>query len=69
MILRLRFGQFLKLELNIVDFVGGKYSVVFKSLSPRSKNVGGWCSTREGVLALKAVVWIFDFSPGDLQPS
>lgn len=36
----------MKLKLNIVDVVGEKYSGVFKSLSPRSKNVGEWCSVK-----------------------
>lgn len=53
-----------------MDFVGEKYSGVFKLLSPRSKNVGDWDSVKEGMLVLKAVVWIFFSSfPGDLQPS
>lgn len=61
---------FFKLKLNIVDVVGEKYSGVFKSLSPRSKNVGDWYFVKEGMLVLKAVVGIFFSSfPGDLQPS
>lgn len=51
----------MKLKLNIVDVVDEKYTGVFKSLSPRSKNVGDWCSVKEGMLVLKAVVWIFFF--------
>lgn len=46
----------MKFKLNIVEFVGGHYSSVFKSLSPRSKNVRGWCSVKEGMLVAKAAV-------------
>lgn len=42
-----------------MDVVGEKYSGVFKSLSPRSKNVGDWYFVKEGMLVLKAVVGIF----------
>ena len=54
-------NNFLKLKLNNVDVVGEKYSGVFKSLSPRSKNVGDWFSVREGMLVLKADFFFLPF--------
>lgn len=45
-----------------MDVVGEKYSGVFKSLSPRSKNVGDWYFVKEGMLAcVENCCWDFFF--------